>query len=62
MDRIMAYSIIALKIMKIQVMMKPSMALSFVDPDDGAFVRTLLKTLMITRKRMTRRDILPGMT
>merc|ERR1712106_390041 len=52
-----AYSMMALKIMKMQVMMNPSIAFSFVDPDDGAFERTLLKTLIITR-----RDILPGMT
>ena len=61
-ERMSAYSIMALKIMKMQVMMNPSIAFSFVDPDDGAFERTLLKTLMITRKRITRRDILPGMT
>ena len=62
MERTRAYSMMALKIMKMQVMMNPSMALSFVDPDEGALVRTLLKTLMMTRKRITRRDILPGMT
>ena len=61
-ERIRAYSMIALKIMKMHVMMKPSIALSFVDPEDGAFERTLLNTLTMTRKRMTRRDILPGMT
>merc|ERR1719244_2564987 len=62
MDRTRAYSMMALKIMKIQVMMNPSMALSFVDPDDGALVRTLLNTLMMYISKMTRRDILPGMT
>ena len=62
MERTKAYSMMALKIMKMQVMMNLSIALSCVDPEDGAFERTLLKTLMMTRKRITRRDIRPGMT
>jgi len=58
----MAYSKIALKIIKMQVMMKVSIAFSFVRPDDGELDLTLLKTLIVTRKMITSRDILPGIT
>jgi hypothetical protein len=65
----------ALKIMKMQVMMKLSTAFSCWEPVEGdvdllkppksgilySFSHlTLLNTLMMTRRRMTRRDILPG--
>ena len=62
MERMRAYSKMALKIMKMQVIMNLSIALSLLEADDGALERTLLKTLMMTRKRMTSRDMRPGMT
>ena len=47
MERMSAYSKIALKIMKMQVIMNLSMALSLLEAEDGALDRTLLKTLMM---------------
>ena len=77
MARMTAYSMMALKMLKIQRTMKLSMALRLLDDEEGALALeykdgkmklendcylTALKVLMMTRKRMTKSDILPGTT
>ena len=73
-----AYSMMALKMLKMHVTMKLSIALRLLDEEDGAFTLkvehklytlfklsvylTALKVFMMTRKRITNRDILPGTT
>lgn len=62
MDKTIAYSRIALKILNMQVTTNFSIAFNVLDDADGALDLTLLKTFMMTRNKMTSSDILPGTT
>jgi len=62
MARMIAYSMIAQKMLKIHMTIYLSIAFSLLEAAAGARALTSLKTFVMTRKRTTRRDILPGTT